>query len=132
MISAGAQLLGTRVAPPQQDGGVPDTNTDVQPGYGEQISPTIECQSPRLSRILTELTDLTINCPVLKTHDVSGITAAMKNIYGIIDIPDSYHAPIQTGLPKLYALPAIRNAISLTIVRLAHHCRRQRHRRPGH
>ena len=113
---AGAQLLGTRVAPPQQDGGVPDTNTDVQPGYGEQISPTIECQSPRLSRILTELTDLTINCPVLKTHDVSGITAAMKNIYGIIDIPDSYHAPIQTGLPKLYALPAIRNAISLTIV----------------
>jgi len=28
----------------------------------------------------------------------------MKNIYGIIDIPDSYHAPIQPGLPKLYAL----------------------------
>jgi len=34
---AGAQLLGTRNDPPQ-DGGIPDTNTDVQPGYGEQIS----------------------------------------------------------------------------------------------
>jgi len=112
---AGAQLLGTRNDPPQ-DGGIPDTNTDVQPGYGEQISPTIECQSPRLSRILTELTDLTINCPVFKRHGVSGVTGAMKNIYGIIDIPGSYHAPVQTGLPKLYALPAIRNSISLNIV----------------
>ena len=112
---AGAQLLGTRHDPPQ-DGGIPDTNTDVQPGYGEQISPTIECQSPRLSRILTELTDLTINCPVFKRHGVSGVTSAMKNIYGIIDIPGSYHAPVQTGLPKLYALPAIRNSISLNIV----------------
>jgi uncharacterized protein (DUF362 family) len=112
---AGAQLLGTRNDPPQ-DGGIPDTNTDVQPGYGEQISPTIECQSPRLSRILTELTDLTINCPAFKRHGVSGVTGAMKNIYGIIDIPGNYHANIQTGLPKLYALPAIRNSISLNIV----------------
>jgi uncharacterized protein (DUF362 family) len=53
---------------------------------------------------------------VLKTHNVSGITAALKNIYGIIDIPGKYHKPIQTALPTLYALPAIRNSISLTIV----------------
>jgi|GEM_PF-1112391 hypothetical protein len=113
---AGAQLRGTRRDQPQ-DGGISDTNTDVQPGYGDQISPTIECRSPRLSRILTELTDLTINCPVFKRHMVSGVTAAMKNIYGIIDIPGSYHRPVlETGLPKLYALPAIRNSISLNIV----------------
>jgi len=119
---AGAQLLGTRVAPPQQDGGVPDTNTDVQPGYGEQISPTIECQSPRLSRILTELTDLTINCPVLKSHNQSGITAAMKNIFGIIDIPGSFHSTedktisLPAVLPAIYNIPQIRNSIKLTIV----------------
>jgi uncharacterized protein (DUF362 family) len=113
---AGAQLLGT-ILQPVQDGGVPETSNVGQPGYGDPISPTIECQSPRLSRILTDLTDLTINCPVFKRHGVSGITAAMKNIYGIIDIPGNYHKPLlETALPKLYALPAIRNSISLTIV----------------
>jgi hypothetical protein len=113
---AGAQLLGTVLDPPQ-DGGVPETSNVGQPGYGDPISPTIECQSPRLSRILTDLTDLTINCPAFKRHGVSGITAAMKNIYGIIDIPGKYHKPLlETALPKLYALPAIRNSISLTIV----------------
>ena len=106
---AGAQLRGTL----QESGKV----TPGEPGYGDPISPSIECQTPRLSRILTDQTDLTINCPVLKTHNVSGITAAMKNIYGIIDIPGKYHRPhLQTALPALYALPAIRNSISLTIV----------------
>jgi hypothetical protein len=113
---AGARLLGTVLAPPPRDGGIAETSSEGQPGYGDMISPTIECQSPRLSRILTDLTALTINCPVFKRHGVSGVTAAMKNIYGIIDIPDSYHKPIHTGLPRLYALPAIRNSISLTIV----------------
>jgi uncharacterized protein (DUF362 family) len=106
---AGAQLRGTLQ--------VAGKETTGDPGYGDPISPAIECQTPRLSRILTEQTDLTINCPVLKTHNVSGVTAALKNIYGIIDIPGKYHRPLlQAALPALYALPAIRNSISLTIV----------------
>jgi hypothetical protein len=112
---AGAQLLGTQLKPGlAPDAGTPGTADE--PGYGDMISPTIECRSPRLSRILTDRTDLTINCSVFKVHGQSGVTAAMKNIYGIIDIPASYHGSIlHTGLPKLYALPAIRNSISLNI-----------------
>jgi len=112
---AGAQLLGTQLkSGPAPDAGTPGTADE--PGYGEMINPTIECRSPRLSRILTDRTDLTINCSVFKVHGQSGVTAAMKNIYGIIDIPASYHGSIlHTGLPKLYALPAIRNSISLNI-----------------
>jgi len=77
---------------------------------------------PRLSRILTDKTDLTINCPVFKVHGQSGVTGAMKNIYGIIDNPGEYHPDstdadhLNNSLPKLYALPAIRKSISLTIV----------------
>jgi len=112
---AGAQLLGTQL----KSGSAPDAGTPGtadEPGYGDMISPTIECRSPRLSRILTDRTELTINCSVFKVHGQSGVTAAMKNIYGIIDIPASYHGSIlHTGLPKLYALPAIRNSISLNI-----------------
>jgi uncharacterized protein (DUF362 family) len=116
---AGAQLLGTLTRPFDPKKG--ETEAMVTPaglGYGDSISPPVECLSPRLSRILTDpnITNITINCPVFKTHGVSTVTAAMKNIYGIIDIPGSYHSNLNTALPKLYALPAIRNSISLTIV----------------
>jgi uncharacterized protein (DUF362 family) len=47
---------------------------------------------------------------------VSGITAAFKNIYGVIDNPGDYHDNANDALPALYALPPIRNSLRLTIV----------------
>jgi hypothetical protein len=114
---AGAKLLGTWTKSPDKKKG--ETEATVTPeglGYGDAICPAVEGKSPRLSRLLTHHTDFTINCPVFKRHIVSGVTAAMKNIYGIIDIPGDYHDNLLIALPKLYALPAIRNSISLTIV----------------
>jgi hypothetical protein len=105
---AGAQQMGTLA--------IGGKVTDGEPGYGDIICPAIEGETPRLSRIMTDMTDVTINCPVLKTHNVSGVTAAMKNIYGIIDIPGRYHKPkLQNALPAIYALPAVRNSLVLTI-----------------
>jgi hypothetical protein len=108
----GARLVGT----------VNSTTDPGGPGYSETSFGTFQGSTPRLSRVLVDETDLTINLPVLKTHGQSGVTGALKNIYGIIDIPGSYHtdsrtgADLQTALPTLYAIPAIRRSIKLTIV----------------
>jgi len=102
----GARLMGT----------VASTTDSSGPGYGNFSCKKIEGSAPALSRILTDETDLTINCPVLKSHGVSGVTGALKNIYGIIDIPSKYHDNLPTALPALYNLPAIRNSIKLTII----------------
>lgn len=108
----GARLVGT----------VNSTTNVGGPGYSSSFFGTFQGSTPRLSRILTEQTDVTINCPVLKSHGQSGVTAGLKNIYGIIDIPGSYHTEpktntdLQTALPALYNIPAIRKSIKLTIV----------------
>jgi uncharacterized protein (DUF362 family) len=92
------------------------------PGYSSEVFGTIQGSTPRLSRILTEQTDITINCPVLKAHNQSGVTAGLKNIYGVIDIPGNFHTDKAKGtdlpraLPDIYNIPKIRKSIKLTIV----------------
>ena len=102
----GARLMGT----------VNSTTDPSGPGYDSAACGVVAGSTPKLSRILTQETDITINCPVLKSHGVSGVTGALKNIYGIIDIPGNYHKNLPTALPALYNLPAIRDSIKLTIV----------------
>lgn len=108
-----AKLMGTLDAPDYAGKG---------PGYSENDYGTIQGSKPRLSRILTELTDVTINCPVFKVHGQTGVTGALKNVFGIIDCPGSFHTDavkhqdMQTALPAIYNIPPIRNSIKLTIV----------------
>jgi uncharacterized protein (DUF362 family) len=103
----GAQMVGT----------VNSTTDPGGPGYATGPWGVVSGASPRLSRILTEHTDITINCPVLKTHGESGVTGAFKNIYGIIDNPSDYHGDVLAmGLPSLFRIPHIRKSIKLTIV----------------
>jgi hypothetical protein len=108
----GARLVGT-VNSPTNNGG---------PGYSSDFFGIFQGSTPRISRILTEQTDVTINCPVLKVHNQSGVTAGLKNIYGIIDIPGNFHTDLKKGtdlptaLPALYNIPAIRKSIKLTVV----------------
>lgn len=86
------------------------------PGYGDPTCGVVAGRAPRLSRILTELTDVTINVPVLKTHAICGVTGALKNIYGVIDNPGEYHQNLNTALPLLYRLPPIRRSMRLHLL----------------
>ena len=44
-----------------------------------------------LSRILVDYCDSIINMPVLKDHNIAGITCSLKNHYGSIHNPNKYH-----------------------------------------
>jgi hypothetical protein len=124
---AGAKVLGnlTRGLSSKKGESEDDPQFTAGHGYGDPICsaplgvPTTGdiASHPRLSRILTDETALTINCPIFKFHNIAGLTGAMKNIYGMINNPDQYHiANFNTDMPRLYALPDIRNRISLTIL----------------
>ena len=47
--------------------------------------------STYLSSILTQECDYLINVPVLKDHNIAGVTLSMKNHYGTIRSPSRYH-----------------------------------------
>jgi uncharacterized protein (DUF362 family) len=43
------------------------------------------------SRILTDFCTALVNVPVLKDHDLAGVTLGMKNFFGAIHNPNKYH-----------------------------------------
>jgi hypothetical protein len=74
-------------------------------------------KSTRISRILSDICTAMINVPVIKPHTLAGITAALKNHYGTIDNPSSFHlgACTDPGIPEINAIPVIRNKQKLVI-----------------
>ena len=104
-VVGGAQVLGT----------IKSTSDSSGPGYEAAARTAIDKQT-HLSTILTKQTDVTINLPVLKTHNISGVTGAMKNIYGVIDNPGDFHTKLNDYLPALYALSPIPKHVRLNIV----------------
>jgi hypothetical protein len=57
-----------------------------------------------------------INVPLLKQHDFSGISFAMKNHYGSFDRPTRLHPPrLDQGIAELNALPPIKERTRLII-----------------
>jgi uncharacterized protein (DUF362 family) len=70
----------------------------------------------RLSRILTQRSNVLINVPVLKDHDGAGVTIALKNMYGVIHNPNKYHPNgCNPYIADLNMLPEIRTRMRLTI-----------------
>jgi uncharacterized protein (DUF362 family) len=70
----------------------------------------------RLSRLLTQRSNVLINVPVLKDHDGAGVTIALKNMYGVIHNPNKYHPNgCNPYVADLNMLPEIRTRMRLTV-----------------
>jgi len=70
----------------------------------------------RFSKILTSECAMVINLPILKDHSMSGVTFAMKNMYGVVERPQDLHGGgCNPGVADLNAFPVVRKKIKLTI-----------------
>jgi uncharacterized protein (DUF362 family) len=70
----------------------------------------------RFSRLLTRECAMVINLPILKDHSMSGVTFAMKNMYGVVERPQDLHAGgCNPGVADLNAFPVVQKKIKLTI-----------------
>jgi uncharacterized protein (DUF362 family) len=84
-------------------------------GYEEDLAAWGSVGS-RLSKILTQRSDVLINLPVLKDHDGAGVTIGLKNMYGVIHNPNKYHPDgCNPYVADLNMLPEIRGRMRLTI-----------------
>lgn len=98
-----------------------DHNNNVR-CYGSDVAGFEEQQESwgvariRLSKILTRECAAVINVPILKDHEMAGLTFAMKNMYGVVDRPDSLHADnCNPGVADLNCIPQVREKICITI-----------------
>jgi len=84
-------------------------------GYEDDLA-TYGKVGSRLSKILTQRTNVMINLPILKDHEGAGVTIAMKNMYGVIHNPNKCHPNgCDPYVADLNMLPAIRTKMRLTI-----------------
>ena len=97
--------------------GIKCFGTDALSNSGYDSQPQISgsvgsCFSKIVSSHVTAL----INVPVLKDHDLSGVSVSMKNFYGIIHNPNKYHDNnCDPYIADLNAHPYIRNKLRLVI-----------------
>ena len=72
------------------------------------------------SRIVTEIVDVVINVPVLKHHDMSGISGCLKNMaFGSVDNTRRFHGrPLycNPAIAEIYENKVIKDKVALNIV----------------
>ncbi len=85
-------------------------------GYEEQPE-TYGVVSANLSKILTRNCDVMINVPLLKDHEIAGVTLAMKNMYGVVEKPYKLHSGnCNPYVADLNMLAPIKQKMRITIL----------------
>ena len=70
----------------------------------------------RITKILTRECAMVINLPILKDHQMAGVTFALKNMFGVVDKPFTLHANnCNPGVADLNCIPVFRAKIRFTI-----------------
>jgi uncharacterized protein (DUF362 family) len=70
----------------------------------------------KLSKILTRQCDMVVGLPILKDHSMSGVTFAMKNMYGVVQRPNELHGGgCNPFVADLNCIPAVREKVRFTI-----------------
>ena len=83
-------------------------------GY-EDASVSYGSVTTRLSKILTR-SDVVINMPVMKNHNIVGVTMAMKNMYGVINNPSAMHgSACDPYIADLNMIPQIRQKVRFVV-----------------
>jgi uncharacterized protein (DUF362 family) len=86
-----------------------------QIGYDEQVFTAGSTQT-RLSNLLTRTCDCMINLPILKHHEMSGVTLALKNMYGVNNNPNKFHSNnCCPGVADLNLLTPIRSKFRFVV-----------------
>jgi hypothetical protein len=116
LINAGLSVqksLGkVRIFGVKSSGRGPETADEYDPKYYP-----IGDKKVRLCRILTDQCDSLISIPILKHHQLAGITGSLKSHFGSIDNPGQFHSTrcVNPGIPELNTIPIIRKKQKLII-----------------
>ena len=70
----------------------------------------------KLSKLLMRECDLVIGVPILKDHSMSGVTFAMKNMFGVLERPQDLHKDgCNPGVADINRIPVVREKVRFTI-----------------
>lgn len=110
----GGNMRGARFGWQEKPGQLRIINHAVL-GYEDKTTVTPGGGQGKLAKTLLWTTAV-INVPLIKDHDLCGITCAIKNmVYGCVERPAMMHTAYATALPHFYAHDAIRSRVRLTI-----------------
>jgi uncharacterized protein (DUF362 family) len=95
--------------------GVKCFGTDAEGmGYSSELIISGSVAS-KISRILSTYCTAIINVPVLKDHNIAGVTLSLKNFFGAINDPNKYHDNINASVADLNASPMIKEKTKITV-----------------
>ena len=84
-------------------------------GYEDELAVSGSVGS-LLARTLTQVCDAVISLPVLKDHGITGVTMALKNMFGAIHNPNKYHLSVgDPYIADVNMLPPVRQKLRLHI-----------------